>query len=328
MPTRNRMKLTIALERYDRHFPFFDGTVTPPENVDFNILQVGQSATLRDGTDRHGRMLDGEFDICEFSLSTYLMAKGRGMPITGVPVFPRRLFSASAMFVHPDSGIRHPKDLIGKKVAISSFQTTLSLLAKGDLKFEYGVPWEEIKWYVTSKEKVDFKKKAGVFIEPIGKREHLGDMLENGQIDAFFLPHPPHSVMSGKTKARRLFPDTKTEELRYFRKYGYFPIMHVLAIRQDLATRESWLPKAMVQCYAQAKEIAAGYYEDPNWSRLAWGRHYFEEERSLLGADPWPHGLKANYANLERFIEYSCDQNLLERKIPVESLFPEQVLDT
>jgi len=122
MPTRNRMKLTIALERYDRHFPFFDGTVTPPENVDFNILQVGQSATLRDGTDRHGRMLHGEFDICEFSMSSYLMAKGRGMPITGVPVFPRRLFSASAMFVHPDSGIRHPKDLIGKKVAISSFK--------------------------------------------------------------------------------------------------------------------------------------------------------------------------------------------------------------
>jgi len=327
MQTRNRMKLTIALERYDRHFPFFDGTVTPPENVDFNVLQVGQSVTLRDGTDRHGRMLHGEFDICEFSMSTYLMAKGRGMPITAVPVFPRRLFSASQMFVHPDSGIEHPRDLIGKKVALSSFQTTLSLLAKGDLKFEYGVPWEEIKWYVTSKEKVDFKKKAGVFIEPIGKREALGDMLENGQIDAFFLPHPPHSVTSGEKKARRLFPDTKKEELRYFKKYGYFPIMHVLAMRQDLAAKEPWLPKAMVECYARAKEIAAGYYEDPNWSRLAWGRHYFEEERSLLGADPWPHGLKANYANLERFIEYSHDQNLLERKIPVESLFPEQVLD-
>lgn len=105
------------------------------------------------------------------------MAKARGMPITGVPVFPRRLFSASQMFVHPDSGIEHPRDLIGKKVALSSFQTTLSLLAKGDLKFEYDVPWEEIKWYVTTKEKVDFKKKAGVFIEPIGKREDLGDML-------------------------------------------------------------------------------------------------------------------------------------------------------
>lgn len=327
--TAKRLKLTMAIERYDRHFPFFDNTIVPPKNIEFNVLQVGQSVTLRDGTDRHRRMLDDkEFDICEFSMSSYLMAKGRGMPITGVPIFPRRLFSASQMFVHPDSGIEHPKDLIGKKVAISSFQTTLSLLAKGDLKFEYGVPWEEIKWYVTSKEKVDFKKKAGVFIEPLGKREYLGDLLERGAIDALFFPHPPHSVLSGEKKARRLFRDTKGEELRYFRKYGYFPIMHILALSEDLVAREPWLPKAMMQCYAQAKEISAGYYEDPNWSRLAWGRHYFEEERSLLGADPWPLGLKANYANLKKFIEYSYDQNLLESKFPVESLFPDQVLDT
>lgn len=262
------MKLTVALERYDRHFPFFDGTVRPPPGVELRVLQVGQSVTLRDGTGRHERMLRGEFDVCEFSLSSYLMAKARGMPITAVPVFPRRLFSASQMFVHPDSAIEHPRDLVGKKVAISSFQTTLSLLAKGDLKFEYGVPWEEIKWCMTSKEKVDFRVRAGVSIEPIGKREELGELLETGRIDAFFLPHPPHSVMSGEKKARRLFRDTRQEELRYFRKYGYFPIMHVLALRAELAAREPRLPGAMLECYARAKEIAAGYYEDPNWSRL------------------------------------------------------------
>ncbi|HWQ38742.1 MAG TPA: hypothetical protein VNM24_09075, partial [Burkholderiales bacterium] len=88
------MTLTIALERYDRHFPFFDGTVAPPANVELNVLQVGQSVTLRDGTDRHGRMLRGEFDLCEFSMSSYLMAKERGLPLTAVPAFPRRLFSA------------------------------------------------------------------------------------------------------------------------------------------------------------------------------------------------------------------------------------------
>ena len=323
------LKLTIALERYDRHFPFFDQTVPPPAGVEFKVLQVGQSNTLRDGTGRHERMLHGrEFDICEFSMSSYLMARGRGLPITGVPIFPRRLFSASQMFVHPDSGIEHPRDLIGKKVAVSSFQTTLSLLAKGDLKFEYETPWEEIKWFVTTKEKVGFEKKRGVFIEPLGKQEDLGDLLEKGELDALFFPHPPHSVLSGKKKARRLFRDTRAEELRYFRKYGYFPIMHILALSEELVAREPWLPKALMHCYAQAKVISTDYYDDPNWSRLAWGRHYFEEERRLLGEDPWPIGLKANYANLERFIEYSHDQNLLESRIPVESLFPEQVLDT
>src|SRR5262245_26810242 len=83
-------KLTIALSHYDRHVPFFDGTVQP-EGVDLNVLIVGQSDVQRDGEERHERMLQkGEFDIAELSLSSYLMAKSRGMPFSAIPVFPRR----------------------------------------------------------------------------------------------------------------------------------------------------------------------------------------------------------------------------------------------
>ncbi|HEY8184656.1 MAG TPA: hypothetical protein VIF64_01225 [Pyrinomonadaceae bacterium] len=35
-------KLTIALSHYDRHVPFFDGTVRA-ESIDLNVLIVGQS---------------------------------------------------------------------------------------------------------------------------------------------------------------------------------------------------------------------------------------------------------------------------------------------
>ncbi len=323
-----KLTLTIALDRYDRHMPFFDGTVKPPDGMTLKALQVGQSDVLRDGTGRHERMINGkEFDVCEFSMSSYLMAKDRGVPMTAVPVFPRRLFSASQMFVHPDSNLWEPKDLVGKTVALSSFQTTLSLLAKGDLKFEYGVPWESINWLVTTGEKVKFQPKPGVKITALANVD-LGELLEAREIDAFFLPHPPHSVMSGARKSRRLFKDTRAEELRYFRKTGYFPIMHVLAIRHDLAEREPWLPKAVMGMYAQAKTIAASYYDDPNWSRLAWGRHYFEDERSLLGDDPWPIGFKANRKNIERFIEYSHDQGLISEVYPPERLFAASTLDS
>ena len=97
------MQLTIALERYDRHFPFFDGTVKPPKGIELKTMQVGQATPARDGIDRHGRMLKGEFDVAEFSMSTYLMAIDRKLPITGVPIFPRRLFSGGLFFVRADS---------------------------------------------------------------------------------------------------------------------------------------------------------------------------------------------------------------------------------
>jgi 4,5-dihydroxyphthalate decarboxylase len=78
-------RITIAVSHYDRHVPFFDGTVQP-DGIDLNVLIVGQSDRQRDGEDRHERMLqNGEFDVAEVSLSSYLMAKSRGMPFTGDP---------------------------------------------------------------------------------------------------------------------------------------------------------------------------------------------------------------------------------------------------
>ena len=322
------MDLSIALERYDRHFPFFDGTAQPPQGVNLKVLQVGQSAAARDGKDRHGRMLEGEFDLAEFSMSTYLMAIDRNLPITGVPVFPRRLFSAGLIFVRAGSPLRSPTELRGKRVAIRSFQTTLSMLAKGDLKFEYGVPWEEIHWLLEAEEKIEFEPKPGTTIEMLPTGSDVGLLLEEGRADAVIKPHPPRSITSGQVSLRRLFADPDAEEARYFKKYGYFPIMHILAIRKELAEREPWLPGAMMEMYERARAIAADYFSDPNWSSLAFGRRYYEREKALFGTDIWPTGLAANRKNLERFMMYSRDQGLIRGDFAVDDLFAPAVRNT
>lgn len=320
------LNITIAMDRYDRHFPFFDGTVKAPAGISYKALQVGQSDTLRDGTDRHGQMIhDKAYDVAEFSMSSYLMAIDRGLPLTGVPVFPRRLFSQSCMFVRADSDIEKPADLIGKRVGLSSFQTTLSLLAKGDLKFEYGVDWEQIKWLLTNPEKVKFDPKPGVQIDQAPKGTDLGLLLDKGEIDAIFMPHPPASILTGQVKTRRLFKDSMAEEKRYFDKYGYWPIMHIMAIHTDLAAREPHLPQAIMDMYAQAAHIADDYFLDPNWSQMAWGRHYYEAEARAL-PNRWPNGFKANKKNLERFILYSHDQGLISEQYAPERLFVETTL--
>src|SRR5262252_7296776 len=127
------LKLTMALSHYDRHLPLLDGSVQA-KGVDLQVLEVGQSEPLKHGRDRHERMLQQrEFDVCELSLSSYLMARTRGMPFTAIPVFPRRLFSLSQMWVNIEAHVERPIDLIGKKVGLHSFQNTLATLAKGDL---------------------------------------------------------------------------------------------------------------------------------------------------------------------------------------------------
>ena len=323
-----KLKLKMALSHYDRHFPFFDGAVSL-DGADLNVLLVGQSEPLKHGVDRHERMLQkGEFDICELSLSSYLMAKSRGMPFTAIPVFPRRLFSMSQMWVRADAGIDSPKDLIGCKVGLSTFQTTLSVLAKGDLQSEYGVDWRKIEWVVAKEETVPFKPQEGVKIRLVPAGRKIGSLLEAGEIDALFMPHPPKEVLRGSGKIRRLFSNAKQEELNYFRKNRFFPIMHVVAFKNEVLEKNSWLARGVMEAFEKAKEVCRHYYDDPNWSRLVWGRHLFEEERSLLGDDPWPYGIARNRANLERFMGYSLDQGLMEKKPAVEDLFAPATLDT
>jgi len=321
-------KLTMALSHYDRHIPFFDGSVKV-EGADVEILEVGQSSPLKHGQDRHERMLQkAEFDICELSLSSYLMAKSRGMPFTAVPVFPRRLFSLSQMWVTTDAGINSPQELVGKKVGLSTFQTTLSVLAKGDLQTEYNVPWRKIHWIISKEEAVPFTPEAGVRVELVAPGKKMGAMLEQGEISALMVPHPPKEALRGSKKIRRLFANPKEEEIRYFRQNGYYPIMHLVAIKDAVLADKPAIAPNIVAAFEKANELCSEYYDDPNWSRFVWGRHLFEEERSVFGADPWPNGITKNRNNLERFIGYSMDQGLMQKKLRIEDLFAKPTLDS
>jgi 4,5-dihydroxyphthalate decarboxylase len=311
----------MALSLYDRHVPFFDRTVDV-RDVELQTLAVGESNVLRDGVNRHHRMLiDQEFDACEVSLSSYVMAKSLGLPFTAIPVFPRRLFSQSHIWVNRDSLIGAPQQLIGRKVGVITFQTTLSVQMKGDIQLEYGVPWREIDWYVAAEEPIKFTPPAGVNLRRIPENKKLVQLLENGDIDALVTPRPPAGTSAGNAKIRRLFTDSRDEERRYFLKHGFFPVMHVVTLKEDSVRKYPWIPAAFTEAFQKAQEICRTYYADPNWTALAWTRHLFEEEQELLGRDLWPVGLKGNRNNLELFLDYMLEQGLLSKKIPLEEIF-------
>ncbi len=317
--------LSIALEHYDRHVPWVEGTVRP-KGIDPTVLIVGQDDV---GGRRHERMLlHREFDVCELSLGSYVMAKARGAALTAIPVFPRRLFSQSQMYVNTQSGIRGPQDLIGKRVALRSFQTTLSVLAKGDLGSEYGVPLDGVTWVTTSDEPVQFDPPPGVTLERMDRSRRLGDALVEGEVSAFLSPRPPQPYLDGAPEVGRLFDDPRAEEVSYYQRNGFYPIMHVVAMKTEVAEQHPWAPVSLLDSFEQAKRQWSHFMDDPNWSRLTWGRHYLEEERRVLGPDPWPTGVAANRANLERFIGYEVEQGLIPEPLAVEDLFFETTLET
>ena len=44
--------------------------------------------------------------------------------------------------------------------------------------------------------------------------------------------------------------------------------------------------------------------------------------------DLWPLGVASNRANLERFVSYSYEQGIIDRRIAVEEMFHRSVLGT
>ena len=325
-------ELTIALERYDRHVPFFMNMVAAPADADFSLraLEVGMAPPRRDGIERHARFMKGEeFDICEMSVSSYLTARSRGAPYSAVPVFPRRLFSQNHMFVSTAANVSEPKDLIGKKVCCRSFQTTMSVLVKGDLAFEYGVPWREMDWHTMSDELIDWPGREAANLTLIDEPS-APDALIAGDLAMMIHPHPPPKLLNAMREGsvHRLFPDTKQECARYYRKYGDYPIMHVMAFKQELADRHPTLPRAIMSMWDDARQQASEFYDDPGYAELAFARNEFEEQETLFGGNVWPSGLKANRASVERFMKYLTDQTLIDAPYPVEDLFHESVLDS
>jgi 4,5-dihydroxyphthalate decarboxylase len=245
----------------------------------------------------------------------------QGLPVHAVPIFPRRLFSQSQMYKNVNCAIDSPQDLIGKRIGLSGYQNTLGVRAKGDLTHFYGVPRDTLSWVIPGNEVIGVKFPRDVEIETRRSMNEIEEEFVEGQIQAMFVSRLPQCFRDGNPAVARLFADSQAEEERYLSEEGYFPIMHVLSFKKELAENHPALPRALYDLFEQARRRAMQRWVDPNWSMALWGRAELERQNRLCGFDPWRNGLEANRKNLERFALYSYEQGLTRRQLKPEELF-------
>jgi len=250
------------------------------------------------------------------------MARSRGVPIHALPVFLHRRFRHGFVFVNVGAAIRAPKDLVGKRVGGTNFQPAGNIWVRGILEEHYGVPHKEITWVVERSEDVPFDPPQGLRIERIAPGKSLDAMFVEGELPAMVSPTIPKPILAGDKRVARLFSNYREVELAYFRQTGIFPIMHVTAIKQEIVERYPWIATNLVKAFEQAKQLAYKRVANPRMVPLAWIRTAWEEEREVLGSDPWAYGLnESNRRNLETILRYAHQQGLIAKTMPLEELF-------
>jgi 4,5-dihydroxyphthalate decarboxylase len=325
----SKLRLTLACWDYDRTRALADGRVTP-EGIDLNLLPLHVEETFF-------RMLrNREFDTAEMSLSSYCVSLMREDPaFVAIPVFPSRFFRHSCIFVSARSGIREPKDLVGKRVGVPEYQMTAPVWIRGILADEYGVDPASVTYFTGGEEEPgrDEKLKLNLperfKVRPIGPEQTLSAMLADGEIDALHTARTPSTFYSRPDDVRRLFPDFVAAEKDYFRRTGLFPIMHVVAIRRSVYEANRWIAQSLFKAFQQAQALTYDNLAVTSamTTMLPWQVAAVEEARAELGDDWWPYGVAKNRAVLETFLRYHHEQGLSARRLTVEELFAPETFE-
>ena len=325
----SRLRITMACWNYDRTRALADGRVAV-DGVDLTHLNLGPEETFF-------RMLrHREFDVAELSLSSYTLSLFReDAPFIAIPVFPSRYFRHSCIYVNSASGIREPKDLIGKRIGNPEYQMTAPVWIRGILSDEYSIPVSSVSYWNGGEEQPGREEKIPLSLPPeirlgsIPPDRTLSNMLETGEIDALYTARAPSSFFNGSGRVRRLFEDYPAVEREYFRKTKIFPPMHIVAIRRDVYERNRWLAQSLMKALIAAQQAV---YEELRETgalmhMLPWLTSYVEETEKLMGRDFWPYGYEANEHALRTFLRYHHEQGLSKRLLTPKEIFAPESLE-
>ena len=184
------------------------------------------------------------------------------------------------------------------------------------------MPHRKIQWLKQDEEEVEFTPPADLSLVRVSSGKNVEKMLVDGELDALIHPGLIRPILSKDKRVTRLFNNYKDLEIEYYKRTGIFPIMHTTAIKQEIVDKYRWVPVNLLQAFERSKQMAYQRMENPRIVPLAWFRQALEEQDELLGQDPWIYGLgEQNRNNLETLMQYSFEQGLIGKKLPIDELF-------
>ncbi|HZR56744.1 MAG TPA: hypothetical protein VFA74_07715 [Terriglobales bacterium] len=325
-----KLRLSLACWNYDRTRGLMEGRI-PVDGIDLTYLNLPVEETFFRMLRHH------EFDAAEMSLSSYVLSLfSENPPFIAIPVFPSRFFRHSCIYINSDSGIREPKDLVGKRVGTPEYQMTAGVWIRGILSDEYNVPVSSAKYFNGGEEEPGRREKlklslpAEISLESIPETKTLSAMLDAGEIDALYTARMPSTFIRGSGKVKRLFEDYPTVEREYYLRTKIFPIMHTVVIRREVYEKHPWIAQSLYKAFVYSqREVYQELYQTAALKfMLPWLIRHVEDTRATMGQDFWPYGYEPNVLALSTFLRYSYEQGLSKRLLKPQDLFAAESLES
>jgi len=274
---------------------------------------------------------DVEFDVCEMAPTTYMIARALGAPFIALPIFLMRRFHHGGFVVRPDSGIKEPKDLEGKKVGVRAYSVTTGVWTRGIFVNEYGLDSSKVTWVVDDEEHVtSLKLPPNVVHAPDGKS--LASMMASGELQAGFSgpagigrAGPPTGAWEQRAQVStvtypELIADVPDVEAQWFHRSGIYPIHGLIVVKEEHITRHPWLARSLMDAFVTAKKpyleaLKRDHGDSPEDKR-------YRDFLSLM-SDPLPYGMAANRASIEALVTYSLQQKLIPSRPQLAQVFVE-----
>ena len=341
------LSLKVGLTKNPRFEPLVDGAVKS-EKLSLDI-------TITTPPELFFRNLkNDEFDVFEMSLSEYLVtreqAKGERWHWTALPIFPAKAFVWLGFYVNPGSGIAGLADFRGKRIGVPDYVMTAALWLRIFLRELHAIQSNEISWFIGRTKELSHGGLLGTEVKPRGvsptwltAEQTFDVMLDGGEIDAAYGFAPRHDPKLFKLNIDRyggtplennphlkiLFADGGRAVIEaFFKKTGIVPANHVIVAQRRVLEANPWLAAELYQLFSASKQAA---YERANFGYPAY--LYFEKsdrgsQASLVGADPFPFGLKQNRPMLDMLFANSNAEGLTRERARIEEVFFPALLDT
>ncbi|MDB5649319.1 MAG: transporter, phosphonate, periplasmic substrate-binding family protein [Hyphomicrobiales bacterium] len=313
-----KIPLKIAIAEYPHTAAIRNGSI-PIEGVEPEFVTVvPQIAAYR----RMVRQV--EFDVCEIAPTTYMIARAYGSPFVALPIFVTRHFHHGGVLVRPELGIKHPKDLEGKKVGVRAYSVTTGVWTRGIFIDEFGMDISQVTWVVDDEEHVQ-QLKLPSNVEHAPKGSSLFAMMKAGELAAGFaanagIGRSGDPAGGWKTEDTSmwpdLFPDAHEREAEWYKRTGIYPMHATIVVKDAVLAEHPWVARSLHDAFETAKQdwlarMASGEIDGPNEKK-------YKKISQIVGPDPLPYGMEANLPTILKLEDTAWKQGLIPQRVALE----------